>query len=186
MAYSSIAHAGYILLAYVTLRESNLAAVAFYALAYVVMNLGAFFVVIVLEETYGITTVEGCRGIGWRVWPLGAAMTIFLLSLTGIPPTAGFVAKFMLFGSVLKEGGALGTVLVVLGVLFSVVSLGYYARVFGAMYLAKPQGEFRAAAPPWVQTAVLALLAAGVIGLQVAFGPVWAAAEQAGARFLGI
>jgi len=97
LAYSSIAHAGYLLVAFVAFSDAARSALLFYLIIYVIMNLGAFLGVLVLEQKYGIETVDGCRGIGWRSPQLGAVMTIFLFALTGLPQTAGFAGKFLVF-----------------------------------------------------------------------------------------
>jgi NADH-quinone oxidoreductase subunit N len=137
LAYSCIAHAGYILLAFVIFQTENVASVMFYLLVYLVMNLGAFLVVILFEEKFGVETVDGCKGLGWSAPGICAMMSIFLFSLTGLPPFAGFIGKLLLFGYVI-ESGALGISLVVIAVLFSVISLYYYARIVSMMFLAKP------------------------------------------------
>jgi NADH-quinone oxidoreductase subunit N len=145
MAYSGIAHAGYMLLAFVVFKDASIAALMFYSVVYLIMNLGAFLVVIVLEEKYGIETVDGCRGIGWHSPFLGASMTIFLFSLVGIPPLAGFAGKLMLFGALVEDSvvkDKTGAIMAVIGVLFSAISLYYYARIIVRMYLNQPTGEF--------------------------------------------
>jgi NADH-quinone oxidoreductase subunit N len=164
MAYSSIGHAGVMLLAFTVFQPDNVASVMLYLIVYVIMNLGAFAIVIALEEKYGIETVEGCRGLGWRAPWLCGLMTLFLISLTGLPPTAGFVGKLILFGRMIESGEARAIALVVIGVLFSVVSLYYYARLVSAMFLAKPReegGPPRAlSVPTWI---VLWVMAAGTV-----------------------
>ncbi len=185
LAYSSIAHAGYMLVAFAAFTPAAISSVGFYVVVYVLMNLGAFLVVIVLEEKYGIETVDGCRGLGWRAPGVGALMTLFLFSLTGIPPTAGFVGKVLVFSYVidhdLRKGGALGIVLVVVAVLFTVVSLFYYMRIVAAMFLVKPrEGEAPAPATGAVYSAVLWLLAIGTLGLGVWWGPLQGLARGAG------
>jgi len=125
LAYSSIAHAGYLLVAFVAFTPASLSALLFYLVIYVIMNLGAFLGVLVLEQKYGIETVDGCRGMGWRSPQLGAVMTIFLFALTGLPPTAGFAGKFLVFSKVIEYGvdptHGLGIALVVIALLFSVI-----------------------------------------------------------------
>jgi NADH-quinone oxidoreductase subunit N len=139
LAYSSIAHAGYLLVAVVAGGADGASAALFYLAAYSVMNLGAFGVLTLLgrgqEER---VTISDLAGLGFRSPWLGFAMTIFMLSLGGIPPTAGFLAKVYLFGTALKAGW---TPLVIVGVLNSVVSVFYYLRVTVAMYMEEPQGE---------------------------------------------
>ena len=183
LAYSSIAHAGYLLVAFVALG-SAMQAMLFYVIVYMIMNLGAFLVVIVLEERFGIQTVEGCRGLGWRAPALGAVMTLFLFSLTGLPPTAGFVAKLLVFARVVGAGvtptaGALAgsfqwlpVTLVIIALVFSVISLFYYMRIAAAMFLGKPREE-EGAAPRvgLLYGSLLALLAAGTLVLGVWWGP---------------
>jgi NADH-quinone oxidoreductase subunit N len=176
LAYSSIAHAGYLLVAFVAFTPGALSALLFYIIIYVVMNLGAFLVVMVLEQKYGIETVDGCRGMGWRSPQLGAVMTILLFALTGLPPTAGFAGKFLLFSEVVKYGvdptHGLGVALVVIALIFSVVSLFYYMRIVAAMYLAKPrEGEAPEVSPGPLYATLLWLLALGTLALGVWWGP---------------
>ncbi len=135
MAYSSIAHAGYMMTALVILNGPARGALCFYLAVYLFMNLGAFYGVVALEERYGIVEVDQCRGLGWQVPLVGVTMTIFLFSLTGLPPTAGFIGKMLLFGAAVE---AKLIWLAVAGVLNSVVSLFYYARIVKALYLDKP------------------------------------------------
>jgi NADH-quinone oxidoreductase subunit N len=177
LAYSSIAHAGYLLVAFVAFTKESRSALLFYLVIYVIMNLGAFLGVLVLEQKYGIETVDGCRGMGWRSPQLGAVMTIFLFALTGLPPTAGFAGKFLVFSRVVEYGVAdpsheLGIALVVIALLFSVVSLFYYMRIAAAMYLAKPPDEAaEEVSPGLVYGTLLWLLALGTIYFGVWWGP---------------
>ncbi|HYE98701.1 MAG TPA: NADH-quinone oxidoreductase subunit N, partial [Planctomycetota bacterium] len=191
LAYSSIAHAGYLLVAFVALGNA-LQAMLFYVIVYMIMNLGAFLVVIVLEERFGIETVEGCRGLGWRAPALGAVMTLFLFSLTGLPPTAGFVAKLLVFLKVIDTGvtptaGALPgpfqwlpVTLVIVALVFSVISLFYYMRIAAAMFLGKPrEDETRSPGVGLLYGTVLAVLAAGTVVFGVWWGPLQAFTEKA-------
>ncbi len=176
LAYSSIAHAGYLLVAFVAFTEGARSALLFYIVIYVIMNLGAFLVVMVLEQKYGIETVDGCRGMGWRSPQLGAVMTIILFALTGLPPTAGFAGKFLVFSEVIKYGvdptHGLGVALVIIALVFSVVSLFYYMRIVAAMYLAKPrEGEAPEVSPGPVYGTLLWVLALGTLVLGVWWGP---------------
>lgn len=167
MAYSSIAHAGYLLIGLTIFTLDNISAVMFYVIVYMIMNLGAFLVVIILEEKFRIETVEGCKGLGWREPTLCTIMTIFLFSLTGIPPFAGFAGKLLIFGYTIK-GGLFGVSIVVLGVIFSAISLYYYARIVGAMFLksADATGEATSQVPLYYK-ALLWLLAIPTIGFGV-------------------
>jgi NADH-quinone oxidoreductase subunit N len=189
LAYSSIAHAGYLLIAFNAFTPDARAGLLAYIFVYVIMNLGAFLVVIVLEEKYGVETIEGCRGLGWRAPQLGALFTVFMISLTGLPPTAGFTGKFLLFGYVIDYGRdrVLAVALVVAGVLFSVVSLFYYMRPVAAMYLAKTresEPEEPVSAGP-VYTTLLWVLAIGTLGFGLWWGPLQEFAEQSSRSFLG-
>ncbi len=139
LAYSSIAHAGYILVGLVSGDNLGAQAAMFYLLAYAFMNIGAFAVAIVIsqreDEGYDI---EHYRGMGFRYPVLGALMTLFLISLGGIPPTAGFVGKFYLFSAAVKSGYIW---LAVIGVLNSAASIYYYLRIVVYMYMLKPGTE---------------------------------------------
>ena len=164
MAYSSIGHAGYMLLAFTVFVPESVSSVLLYLSVYVIMNLGAFAIVIGLEERFGIETVDGCRGLGWRAPWLCGLMTLFMISLTGLPPTAGFVGKLVLFGAMVEAGGTFAITLVIIGVLFSVVSLYYYARVVGAMFLVAPRESLPSVRLPASLYIVLWSMAAGTIG----------------------
>ncbi len=138
LAYSSIAHAGYILMAVVTFGKGSAAidavsAALFYLLAYALTNFGAWSVVIALEKSEGRgLLLQDYAGLGKKYPAWAAAMTVFMLSFTGVPPTLGFLGKFYLFRSVL-EGGFIG--LAIIAVLTSLVSAYYYLRVVVIMYM---------------------------------------------------
>jgi NADH-quinone oxidoreductase subunit N len=139
LAYSSIAHAGYILIAMVAANDLGTASVLYYILAYAFMNLGAFGVVILFgrrgEENLLISDYSGMAS----KYPLLAAlMATFMFSLAGIPPTAGFVGKFYIFSAAVKAG-YIG--LAVIGVLNSALSVYFYLRVTVMMYMRNPEKE---------------------------------------------
>lgn len=131
LAYSSIAHGGYLLMGGVLLTSEGVAAILFYLVVYLFMNLGAFYVVILVANEMGSETIDGYRGLGSRAPLVAIAMVVFLASLTGLPPLAGFFGKWLLFTAVLEQGYYW---LALVGLLNSVVSLYYYARIFKAMY----------------------------------------------------
>jgi NADH-quinone oxidoreductase subunit N len=139
LAYSSIAHAGYILVAFVAGNDLGTSGILFYLMAYAFMNLGAFTVVILLgkkgEEN---TLINDYAGIGFKYPLLAAAMTIFLLSMAGIPPLGGFMAKFYVFSAAVKENFYW---LAILGVLNSAISVYYYLRVTVLMYFRESERE---------------------------------------------
>jgi NADH-quinone oxidoreductase subunit N len=136
LAYSGIAHAGYILMGFVVLSHEGLSAMLFYLVVYYLMNLGAFWVVMVVANSTGAEDIDAYRGLASRGGAVPAvALAIFLFSLTGLPPLAGFIGKFYLFAAVIK---AELYFLAVVGVLNSVVSLYYYVRPVRAMFLEAP------------------------------------------------
>jgi NADH-quinone oxidoreductase subunit N len=161
LAYSSIAHAGYLMTALVARPALASEAILFYLVAYAAVNLGAFGVIAALaRDGREPATVADLAGLSERRPALAAALTLFLVSLTGIPVTAGFVGKFSLFAAAISAGN-IGIVLAIVGMLTSVVSAYYYLRVVVAMYMEPPLGEDNFAAVP--AAAVLALvLSAGV------------------------
>lgn len=132
LAYSSIAHGGYLLMGGVLLTSEGIGAILFYLVVYLFMNLGAFYVVVLIANEEGSEMIEGYRGLASRAPLVAGAMAIFLFSLTGIPPFAGFFGKWLLFAAVLEQGYYW---LAFVGLLNSVVSLYYYARIVKAMYL---------------------------------------------------
>jgi NADH-quinone oxidoreductase subunit N len=138
LAYSSIAHAGYMLMGVVVLSNQGIAAVLIYFMMYLFMNLGAFFVVMLVANKTGSEDISVYRGLGYRAPLVGVAMAIFLVSLTGLPPTAGFIGKLYLFAALLQ---AKWIWLAVVGALNSVISLYYYARVLRYMFLRDPEGQ---------------------------------------------
>ena len=138
LAYSSIAHAGYILMAFVPYGNPDVAPVSiaaglFYLVSYALTNFGAWGVVIALEKTEGRgLSISDYAGLAKKHPALAAAMTIFMLSLIGLPPTVGLIGKFYLFRAVI-DGGFYG--LAVIGVLTSLISAFYYLRVVVTMYM---------------------------------------------------
>jgi NADH-quinone oxidoreductase subunit N len=169
LAYSSIAHAGYMLMGFAVLNDDGLRAMLFYLTIYYVMNLGAFVVVMVVANSTGREDLAGYRGLAWRGGAVPAvAMAIFLFSLTGLPPLAGFVGKFYLFAAVVEKQLYL---LAVIGVLNSVVSLVYYARIVRTMFLDQPTGGEGVVLMDWHNGLLLGLLTAGTLVLGVAWGP---------------
>ena len=139
LAYSGIAHAGYMLMGLAVLTNDGLQAILFYVVVYLIMNLGAFLVVIMIANATGNEDIDSYRGLAWRgaVFP-AACLTVFLFSLTGLPPFAGFIGKFLLFAAVLKEGGVF-IILALVAVANSVVSLYYYAKIVKVMFLDTPE-----------------------------------------------
>lgn len=170
LAYSSIAHAGYILVAFAARNELGIAAVLFYLVAYALMKLGAFSLVSHVSASEAGESIDAYAGLHTRQPLLAACLTVFLLSLIGIPLTGGFLGKFYLFTAAV-QANLVG--LVVFGVINSLLSAGYYLRVVKVMYMDAPA----AAAPPLAPVPpslafVLALTAFGTIYLGVLPGVV--------------
>lgn len=132
LAYSSIAHAGYVLMGVLAFNDSGLWAVLFYLLAYTMITLGAFGTVILLERReYAGETLADYAGLARRAPLLACMMLIFMLALTGIPPTGGFFGKFYLFAAAVETGW---TWVAIVGVLTSAISLYYYMGIVVNMY----------------------------------------------------
>src|SRR5256886_2077692 len=139
LAYSAIAHAGYLLMAFAAAPETGISAAMFYTAAYTVMNLGAFVVVSHFAnagERY--VTLDDYTGLGRRSPALAATLTVFLISLIGIPATAGFFAKFYVFSAALKANLVALTLIAVLN---SAIGAYYYLRVIVVMYMRDPRQE---------------------------------------------
>ena len=140
LAYSSIAHAGYMMLALPVLSMEAIESIMIYLFVYVFMNLGAFFVVITVKNKTGGETFDDYRGLGWKMPVVGSLMTLFMLSLTGLPPTAGFVGKLYIFKTLVGAGSDF-LWLVVAGGINSVISLYYYFHVVKVMFLGGERSE---------------------------------------------
>jgi NADH-quinone oxidoreductase subunit N len=137
LAYSSIAHAGYLLVGVAAGGEA-LTSVLFYLAAYTLMNVGAFAVLSALERDAAGATLDSMRGLFRRNPWLAAAMTIFMLSLAGVPPLAGFLGKLYIFSAAIKANLMW---LAIVGVINSVISAYYYLRVVAHMAMEEPAGE---------------------------------------------
>ncbi|MDH4141927.1 MAG: NADH-quinone oxidoreductase subunit N [Chloroflexota bacterium] len=144
LAYSSIAHTGYMLVglaAYAGGQMDGLEGLLYYGAAYTFMNLGAFAVIAALQKRTGVTSSLGTfAGLGRKEPLLGILMALFLLSLTGIPPTAGFFAKATVIVAAVEAGGAL-TVLAVIAVLNAAAAAFYYLRIIVYMYMRDPESD---------------------------------------------
>ncbi|HYT77054.1 MAG TPA: NADH-quinone oxidoreductase subunit N [Vicinamibacterales bacterium] len=158
LAYSSIAHAGYLLLGIVSANAAGKAAVLFYLLAYAVANLGALGIVALLGTgEHPHDQLRDFAGL-WRMRPgLAGLMTVFLLSLGGFPPTAGFIGKWYIFAAAVQDGHY---ALAIIGVLSSVVSVFFYLRIVVMMYMTEDES---APARPAVSLASMTALGFAVL-----------------------
>jgi NADH-quinone oxidoreductase subunit N len=179
LAYSSIAHAGYILMAFVPYGQSavvatSVAAGLFYLVSYALTNFGAWAVVIALEQKEGRgLQISDYGGLARKYPALAAAMAIFMLSLTGVPPTLGFVGKFYLFRAALQGQYYL---LAVIGVLTSLISAYYYLRVIVTMYMR--EGEPETTSEPWLNL-TWGACAVLTVGISLVPAPLFDWASQA-------
>ena len=140
LAYSSIAHAGYALVGFVAANATGTSGILFYMLSYAFMNIGAFAVIILVgKQGEPNGTVMDFAGLGQKRPLLAATMSLFLFSLAGMPPTAGFIGKFYLFSGAIQEGYIW---LAIIGVLNSAASVYYYLRVMVYMYFKPGEQEF--------------------------------------------
>ena len=158
LAFSSISHAGYILMAVIAKDSLGSSSLLFYMLSYTFMTFGVFGIVIILgrkgEENLEI---KNYSGLAYKHPVIALSMTIFLLSLGGLPPFAGFVAKFYLFSAAIQEGLL---TLVIIAVLNSAISFYYYLKVVVFMYMKEPEAEFKISLTP----ITLFVILIGVIG----------------------
>jgi NADH-quinone oxidoreductase subunit N len=141
LAYSSIAHAGYLLLGIVAGGPRAFAAMSYYLIAYALMNFGAFTVAMAVNRRgEGDYSLEDYKGAGFTHPVLGVTMAIFMFSLAGVPPTAGFFGKLYVFSAAVEAGYI---PLVVIAVLNSALAAYYYLRIIGYMYMARPEHEVK-------------------------------------------
>ncbi len=177
LAYSSVAHGGYLLVALLAANDVGKGAVLFYLLTYAITNIGAFGVVAVLDSAERPNDqVQDYAGLANGHPVLAALMTIFLLSLGGFPPMAGFIAKWYVFSAAVKAGY---TWLAIIGVLTSVVSVFFYLRIVVMMYMTKTDSPARLPTVP--RMAGLALVVSALLIFYLGILPTrvldWAAAS---------
>ena len=158
LAFSSVSHAGYILMAVISKSSLGISSMLFYMLTYAFMTFGVFGIIIILgrkgEENLEI---QNYSGLAYKHPVIALSMTIFLLSLGGLPPFAGFVAKFYLFSAAIQEGLL---TLVIIAVLNSAISFYYYLKIVVFMYMKEPEAEFNISLTPMTLFVVLI----GVLG----------------------
>ncbi len=181
LAYSSIAHAGYILLGIAVLSNQGLLAVLIYFFVYTLMNLGAFFIVMIIANKTGSENIDDYDGLGITTPFLGVALAIFLVSLTGLPPTAGFIGKLYLFIALVD---AQMIVVALIALLNTVVSLYYYVRVLKHLFLTKPNEKTVTVPVSGMNVVLIILLIIPIILFGIYFTPVVNLAQQ-GIAMLG-
>ncbi|GFO53632.1 NADH-quinone oxidoreductase subunit N [Geomonas sp. Red276] len=177
LAYSSIAHAGYALVGFTACNAEGAAGILFYMLSYAFMNIGAFAVVVLIGkkgEKNG--NVQDLAGLGFKRPLLAVLLSVFLFSLAGIPPTAGFIGKFYLFSAAIKSG-YVG--LAIIGVLNSAASVYYYLRVMVYMYFKEPQEDYEWAGMTPAVALCLVITVVSTLVLGVVPGTVLELAQKA-------
>ncbi|MCH2539545.1 MAG: NADH-quinone oxidoreductase subunit N [Anaerolineales bacterium] len=168
LAYSSIAHAGYALVAFVALSELGVAATVFYLMVYVITNLAAFGVVILVSRSGAGEEIAGYAGMSRRSPYLALAMLVAFLSLAGMPPLAGFFGKFYVFAAAMKAGLVW---LALVGVLNAIIGLYYYLVVLKVVYVSPPQEGALAIEVPRAYSFALVILSVGIVLLGTAASP---------------
>ncbi|MDQ7815787.1 MAG: NADH-quinone oxidoreductase subunit N [Melioribacteraceae bacterium] len=169
LAYSSIAHAGYILLGLVVFTNQGLLAILIYFVFYLLMNLGAFLVVMLIANKTNSEEIDDYDGLGYTSPLIGVSFAIFLISLTGLPPTAGFIGKLYLFIALVD---AKMIVVAVIALLNSVVSLYYYVRVLKHMYLTKATDYTPQIIPSFGNKILLLILVIPILVFGIYFEPI--------------
>jgi NADH-quinone oxidoreductase subunit N len=181
LAYSSIAHAGYILMGVVVLTGQGLQSVLVYLITYLFMNLGAFLIVIEIFNRTGSFDMKDYRGLYRRAPFLTIAMTIFMLSLMGIPPFAGFFGKLYVFGAAVNRNLAW---FAVVGALNSVVAVYYYARVIKTMII-EPNEDTGRLCTPWSSHLMIWITLLPTVGMMLFWGVIQQLAAASTRLFLG-
>jgi NADH-quinone oxidoreductase subunit N len=174
LAYSSIAHAGYMLMGFVLLTAAGLKAILFYLVVYLFMNLGAFYVVVLVANGSRDEDISRFSGLGSRAPFAAVSLAVFLFALTGIPPFSGFIGKVYLFAEVINKGIYW---LALVAALNSVVSLYYYARILKVMFLEDPM-QAEELSVGFVPRIMLAILVVPTLLLGVYWEPVIRIAES--------
>lgn len=158
LAYSSIAHAGYLLVGLAAGTEAGYTGVLYYLFAYTIMNAGAFGVIAYYERNRGLdfTEIDSYAGLGFKVPVMGVMLSIFLFSLAGIPPMVGFIGKYYVFAAAVQAGLV---PLAIIGVLASAASVYYYLRVMVYLFFKEPHKEYTMKTPGFMFKWTLILLA---------------------------
>lgn len=182
LAYSSIAHVGYLMMGFLMLTPEGLQAILFYLLVYSLMNLGAFLFVVAVNNSLRSEHLDDYAGLGFRVPWAAAMMFVFLISLTGLPPTAGFIGKFYLFAEVMRREWYW---LAIVGVLNSVVSLFYYMKIAKALFFTKAPEDAPAVNVAPLHYVTMAVLALPTLYFGVKWAPLKEFADRAIERFGG-
>jgi NADH-quinone oxidoreductase subunit N len=182
LAFSSIAHAGYILIGIVAISQLGVASMVFYLLAYLITNLAAFGVVVIFWQVTGSDEIASYAGLSRRSPGLALAMLVAFLSLAGMPPLAGFVAKVFVFAAAVQADYIW---LAVVGVLNSIIGLYYYLTVLKVVYLFRSDEEDKPFPVSRPNRIALTVLTIGIVLVGTLFGPWYNLAEKIAGTILG-
>lgn len=182
LAYSGIAHVGYMAIALLTIREDSIAAIGIYTITYALMNIGAFGVIALLQKNQNEPqTLDDIAGLGFRRPFYGLALAVCMFSLSGLPPTAGFIAKFAIFKAAV-DAGHVGIALV--GILTSIVSVYYYLRVVYFLYMKEGDENSPVVYGGFLAKGALVISMAGIFLLGVFPAMLFGTATQAAQFFM--
>jgi NADH-quinone oxidoreductase subunit N len=178
LAYSGIAHVGYMMIAMLTVRDESVAAVAVYTITYALMNIGAFGVVsLLMKNQNDPQTLDDIAGLGFRRKFYGFALAVCMFSLSGLPPTAGFMSKFYIFKTAIESGH---TTVALIGILTSIVSVYYYLRVVYYLYMKEPaEGHVVAPGGGVFAAGALTIAIVGIMAIGLYPTPLFQAAGNA-------
>ena len=179
LGYSSIAHAGYLMIGLATISTLGQSGVMFFLISYALANLGAFFAVIAISNKTGSDQIKDFAGMARRAPVLSLVLAFCLISLTGIPPTAGFIAKIYVFNAAVQYGLLW---LVIIAVINTAISAYYYLRVVKVMYTEAPASEERVPSSAALRFTLL-VSSIGVLILGIVPGPLLSIAERAAGLF---
>lgn len=182
LAYSSIAHAGYLLMGVAVMNDIGVASVLLYFLFYLLMNLGAFYCVMLAANEIGSEDIHDFEGFGYRSPTIATTFSIFLFSLVGLPPTAGFIGKFYVFSAVIDSGMIW---LAVIGVINSVISLYYYVKIMRNMFIRGGETEKAPIRTSFTGVSIVIILAFLTILFGVYFSPILNWTNTAASIFVG-
>jgi NADH-quinone oxidoreductase subunit N len=178
LAYSGIAHVGYMMIAMLTVREDSVAAVSIYTITYALMNIGAFGVVSLLVKNQNdAQTLDDIAGLGFRRKFFGFALALCMFSLAGLPPTAGFISKFYIFKTAIESGH---TTVAIIGILASIISVYYYLRVVYYLYMKEPADGYAVETAGGVfSLGALTIAVVGILAIGIYPSPLFQAAGNA-------
>jgi NADH-quinone oxidoreductase subunit N len=178
LAYSGIAHIGYMLMAMTAVRDEAVAAIAVYTITYALMNIGAFGVISLLDKNQNDPqTLDDIAGLGFRRPFVGLALAVCMFSLSGLPPTAGFISKLFIFKTVVDSGH---TTLALVGIIASIISVYYYLRVVYFLYMREAQEGAVVLTPASVfATGALVISVVGILAIGLFPSPLFDSATAA-------